>query len=314
MHCRDSVRWAELLRKMEKPGNETAFMNECLGESWDTGSKLVTLEELEEACTLRHKNNYQAALKAFDPNKYVLRFLAIDWSGGGAKEESLTCMSVLGLLPSGKIEVVLMKVVPHRIDHARDAYEAMKMFDDFFCHKLVHDYTGAGANRESLLVTLGFPLEKIVPISLSRMAGRKEMMTYIPPTRSNVRSSYTLDKPRSLVYMCELIKHGYIGFPRYQSCEAELEHFLALVEETIQTPRGGDLYLVGKEQGVPDDAAQAVNLGIHAIYTDQGHYPELTRFDKPKTSKDAMKEAGVGLSSKVFAPGLHQDGSEEVGR
>lgn len=305
MHCRDEVRWAELLRKMEKPGNETTFMNECLGESWDSGSKLVTLDDLQTACRLSHKNNYEAARKAYEPNKYVMRVLAIDWSGGGSKEESLTCMSILGLLPSGKIEVPLMVVKPHRINHAQDAYEAMKMFDDFFCHGLVHDYTGAGSNRENLLITLGFPMEKIIPISLNRMAGRKEMMTYTSPTKNNVRSSYILDKPRSLVYTCELIKHGYIDFPKYTSCEEEIEHFLALVEETVPTPRGGDLYLVGKEQGVPDDAAQAVNLGVHAIYTLQGKYPELMRFDKLtlKQSTSALAEAGVGLDSKIFAPG-----------
>ena len=289
MHCQDPERWAELLRKREKQP-EAIFMNECLGESWDSGARLVTQTQLQAACTLNHRNNLQEAVRGFQPNRHVIRMLAIDWSGGGSKEESLNAMAVLGLLPDGRIELIFEKVRPHRIDHTADAHEAMGLFDKFLCHYLVHDYTGAGANREHLLITMGFPFEKIIPMSLARTAGKKELVSFNPQTNANARSSYTLDKSRSLVFTCELIKAGYLAFPKWSSCSDDLKHFLALAEETLITPRGADLYLITKAHGVPDDLAQAVNMGVCAIYYQQQKWPDLLAFVKQQSSR-AMEDA-----------------------
>jgi len=286
MHCRDPERWSELLREMR---NETVFMNEVLGESWDVGSRLVTKTELQEACVLPHRNTIEDALRGYSPNSYVCRFLAVDWSGGGTKEESLTAYVVLGLLPSGKIDVLYASTRPHRIDHVTDALEVISLFETFNCNFLAHDYTGAGANRESTLNSCGFDLNKIWPITLASSHGKKHFMTFSPPTANHVRSSYTLDKARSLVFTCELIKHQYIRFPRYETCQPEIDHFLGLVEETKPTPRGPDLYLIGKAQGVCDDVAQAVNIGVCSIYESQQKWPDVLKFTKDKIKKNSRK-------------------------
>lgn len=295
MHCRDPDRWAELIRKMEGKYGEAKFMNECLGVSWDSGSKLVTIQELMDACTLDHRNDRKEALKNFRANDYVTRILAIDWSGGGALEESLTAYVVLGLVPDGRIKVIYMDVKPHRTDHSIDAKMAIDLFNEFHCNFLAHDYTGAGSNRESMLITMGFPSNKIMPFTLHTSHGKRQLVSYNPPTKSNVRSSYMLDKTRSLVYTCELIKNNYILFPKYESCEDYMQHFLALVEETKPTPRSGDLYLIGKSTGVPDDVAQAVNIGICAAYTTQGKFPNLLEYAKNKNTKKALKAADADL-------------------
>lgn len=295
MHCEDPERWAELLYKMEKQP-EATFMNECLGESWDSGARLVTQTQLQAACTLEHRNTLDDAIRHFQPNRHVVRMLAIDWSGGGAKEESKNAMAVLGLLPNGRIELIYEHVRSHRIDHTADAREAMALFDKFLCHFLVHDYTGAGANREHLLITLGFPFEKIIPMTLARTAGRKELVHYNPQSNANARSSYTLDKSRSLVFTCELIKAGYLTFPKWESCADDLKHFLALAEETIVTPRGADLYLISKAQGVPDDLAQAVNMGVCAIYYQQQKWPDLLQFVREQNATAMADALGPGQS------------------
>lgn len=297
MHCRDHERWAELLREMR---NETVFMNEVLGESWDVGSRLVTQTELKAACVLPHKNTMEDALRGYEPNQYVVRMLAIDWSGGGAKEESLTAYVVLGLLPSGKIDVIYATTRPHRIDHAADAMEVIGLYNTFHCHLLAHDYTGAGANRESMMVTMGFDLNKIFPITLASSHGKKHFMTFTPAKQSNVRSSYVLDKARSLVFTCELIKNQYIRWPKYETCKPEISHFLGLVEETRPTPRGPDLYLIGKAQGVPDDVAQATNIGVCAMYESQGKWPDILKFVRGKVKQKNSRKALVQADPNLY--------------
>jgi hypothetical protein len=282
MHCHDRERWLDLLHKMENT-DEYTFMTECLGESWDAGAKLVTLTELRDACDLRTRrdkpwrNDLEFAMREIDAQRHVERVLSIDWSGGGAKEESQTAMSVLGLLPSGDIEVLLMLVYPHRTDWRQDARIAYELFKGLICHRLVHDFGGAGAGREQVLVHSGFPLDKIDPITYVRASGNKSMMTFTPPVNQNVRHSWSLDKARSLLFTCEMIRQRMVHFPQWETCDQPLRHFLALVEETLVTPRGSDVHLIGKAQGVPDDCAHAVNIGICSMFNHQGKWPDLVK-------------------------------------
>lgn len=294
MHCRSYSKWKELLDKREND-DEYSFMTEILGESWDVGSKLVTLSDLRAACVLPWDNVASSAAQGYNKRGHLFRVLAVDWSGGGSKEESLTALAVLGVLNTGRIEVMWMKKYPHSADYYADAMRVIQAYKQFGCALLAHDFGGAGDGREQILVHAGFPLEKIVPITLVRAHAQKAMLYYNEPKEEHVRHSYSLDKARSIVYTCELIKSGYILFPKFISSESCIRDFLALVEETIQTPRGSDIFLIGKSQGVPDDVAQSVNLGVAAIYHRLQKWPNIAGMRSITHALSALKEADPGM-------------------
>jgi hypothetical protein len=273
MHCRSSTKWLELLGKRDR--NFPSFMMECMGESWDVGTKLVSQKDLQTASVLPWRNTWEDYIKNYNKRGYQLRVLSIDWSGGGSDEVSLTAMSALGLRIDGKVEVGWMKHYPHTTDWMEDAARVKTAFEKGAFDFVVHDFGGAGAGREQILLAAGFPFNRLIPVTYVHTTGAKALMTFNKPQENNVRSSYSLDKTRSLITTCELIKQGWMLFPQYESCNDNLEDFLALTEDTLQTPRGSDIHLIGKVDGIPDDMAHSINIGACALFYRVQKWPDL---------------------------------------
>lgn len=278
MHCRNSTKWFELLAKRD--ANFPAFMMECMGESWDVGTKLVSVKDLQNAAVLPWRNTWEDFIKNYNSRGYQLRVLSVDWSGGGSDEISLTAMSALGLRVDGKIEVGWMKHYPHSTNWMEDAARVKTAYEKGAFNFVVHDFGGAGAGREQILLAAGFPFDRLIPITYVHTTGAKALMTFNKPQENNVRSSYSLDKTRSIITSCELIKQGWMLFPEYESCKDNLEDFLALTEDTMQSPRGSDIHLIGKVEGIPDDMAHSINIGACAMYYRVGKWPDLGQIIK----------------------------------
>lgn len=265
LHCENPQKWALFLKKREV--DEYKFMTECCAESWDSGLKLVTKRQLMDACTLPWANTWESFLQNAQTGvRHSLRVLAVDWSGGGADEVSLTAMVLLGLRADGSIDCLWLKTYPHNTNWADDAKRAIQLATAGGASMIVHDFGGAGVGRESTIVQCGYPSNQIIPVTYVFASAAKALMNYNPPDKVHVRHSYSLDKPRSLTFTCDLIKAGMLRFPQWATSEAQVSNFLALSEETMQTPRGSDVRLIQKVAGLPDDVAHAVNIGVCAIY------------------------------------------------
>ena len=78
---------------------------------------------------------------------------------------------------------------------------------------VAHDYGGAGDVRESILVKAGWPIQKVCPFTYLSMAPDKPIVHYNDPGATGARKFWGLDKARSLLLLCELIRAGYIIFP-----------------------------------------------------------------------------------------------------
>jgi hypothetical protein len=273
MHCRNKVKWFEFLKKRDT--EFAKWMMECCAESYDIGTRLVSEKNLEEASTLPWANDWPSYLANFRSRGYQFTCLAIDWSGGGSSEVSLTAMACIGITADGKAEVGWLKQFPHSTNWGDDAARVASIFQTGLFNAVVHDFGGAGSGREQVLTMAGFPINKMIPVTYVHTTGQKALMYLNKPAADNVRSSYSLDKSRSVVYTCELIKQGYMKFPKYQTCETNLAHFMALIEESMQTARGSDIYLIGKIDGSPDDMAHAITMGVCACYYSLQKWPDL---------------------------------------
>lgn len=278
MHYADPRAWRIMLDKQAGAGGmtEAMFMNEVCGESFDSGSRLITLSELREAATGIGENTLQNATSRRD--MYVERLIAVDWGGGGEAGVSFTVAALIGLRPDGVIEVpyAVRSLTPY--DHEGEARLVLHLMQAFQARALVHDYTGAGALRETFIVQSGVPLNRIMPVAYIR-AALGSLLRYKPATENHPRDYYQVDKPRSLVLTCSQIKQGRIRFFQddYLSDDRPglLRDFLALVEEKASRRIGGDIYTIHCAPNKSDDFAQAVNIGCCALWHITQKWPNL---------------------------------------
>lgn len=281
LHFADPEKWSTLLLKREGYGNMTQaqFYNEVMGESVDTGQKLVSETDLKAACTLEWENK-----KAPEPicfknlNSYTHRILAIDWGGGGEAGISFTVLSVMGFRPDGTIDVIWAKRLLIGGDHLAEAVECMKWSNLFNCDFVAHDYTGAGTVRETVMVQAGFNLDRVMAMRLVRSAAQ-DLLVYKAPTEINHRAHYSLDKTRSLLYTCQAIKLKQVRFFQYDRISQEMpgliSDFLALVENKADSRTSSDIYTITRNVLLTDDFAQAVNLGCAALWHINDAWPNF---------------------------------------
>lgn len=282
IHYADPEAWSALHAKREGFDNYTPakYHNEVLGESCGSGVQLVSMEDLQRAGVLPWANDprdYTNVLPHL--RKYASRVLAVDWGGGGEDEISLTAMAVLGWLPNGQIHVLWGRrlMTPH--DHIGEAEQVLKVFRDFKCNLIAHDYNGAGAVRETFLVHNHRDLlDRIMPMVYCGAATRG-IMTFKPATDVHPRNHYLVDKTRSLLHTCVAIQLGEVKFFKYDYQSPDnaglLHDFLGLVENKAATRRAGDVYTIVKHAQLSDDFAQAVNMGCCALWHFNQRWPNL---------------------------------------
>lgn len=283
LHFADAEKWSTILLKREGFGNMTQaqFYNEVMGESVDTGQKLVSETDLRAACVLKWENKKEPEKACLaNLNRYKQRILAIDWGGGGEAGVSFTVLAVLGFAPDGHIDVLWGKRLLIGGDHLQEAVECMKWCNKFRCEFVAHDYTGAGTVRETVMVQAGFNLDRVMAMRLVRSASQ-DLMVFKPPTPINHRQHYSLDKTRSLLYTCQAIKLKQLRFFQYdwssQDSPGLVSDFLSLVENKTESRLGGDIYTITRNTLLSDDFAQAVNLGAAALWHVNSAWPNFAQ-------------------------------------
>lgn len=282
IHYAHEAKWGELLAKREGYGNytPTRFQNEVLGESCNAGIQLVSKEDVERACDESRVNDPKDPARSVSQiDKYEHRVLAVDWGGGGEDGVSLTVIVVMGITSSGRIDVIWARrlYTPH--DHLAEAYECRRVFKMFKCHYMTHDYTGAGTLRETFLVQGGLSVERIVPIAYVRAASAN-VMNFVKPTARHPRAHWRVDKTRSLLLTCTMIRTNRLRFfkndYRSEDDRGLLRDFLALTENKTESRLGSDIYTITRNPHLTDDFAQAVNIGCCALWRKTGKWPTLS--------------------------------------
>lgn len=294
MHYANREKWTELLRKRECIGLYTPaqYQNEVLGESAGEGLQLITREQLQKASDSKRVNDPKQPRKAIQHlSRYRMTFLSVDWGGGGESGLSLTVPVVLGLTRDGKIEVVYATRLTTPNDHLKEARQVLELFRIFGCQRLVHDYTGAGALRETILVSAGVRREQIVPIQYVG-GGNVSLMARVKPTERNLRVYYRLNKSRSLLYAFAAIRTGLLKFFAFDYVSQDepglICDFLSLYEERIEHKTGSNVYLIARNQMQTDDFAQAVNIGCAAIWYATKSWPKFELTAKYDLTADQL--------------------------
>jgi len=254
---------------------KTPFYNEKLGESCDVRVSLLTKLKLQQRSVLKHRNNRHEAVQLID--QYVDRILGIDWGGGGESGISHTTLAVLGVKPSGDLDVIYGERLADYADSDVEVAEILQLMRMFRCSHLAHDFNGSGAVKEVLLLQAGITAERIFP-AVYMMATAGNIVTHKAPGEDRGgRDYYVIDKARSLILMCELIKHGYFSFPQFDTWSSLASDLLALVEDKRATGRGSDIFLVTRKANKSDDFAHAINYAALCHWHVNQRYPNLAK-------------------------------------
>jgi hypothetical protein len=305
MHYGVYKKWEILVGKMEGKGNTASnvFFNEVCGESYDLGARLVTETDLKNASILPWDNTAVEAEKHLD--QYMYRILAVDWGGGGGRlsnsnakksgeqreRVSFTVLTVLGMRPDGKIDVVWAYKSLRTHEHVFEAKLVLAALQRFRCSHLAHDYNGAGSLRETLVIQSGFPASQVIAVAYHPSA-KKNFMVYHPATDDHPRDWYGVDKSRSLQITCEMIKCGLLRFFRYDHVDANtpglINDFLALLEEKVSTRFVGDTYTITRNPNLSDDFAQACNIGVASLCYLSGNWPNLSTIHSMLITPDML--------------------------
>jgi hypothetical protein len=304
LHYASSDKWKILKGKQEGAYNTqvNTFFNEVLGESYDTGSRLLTQTEIQAAACL-HPNDEDIAMQTI--GQYDLRVLGVDWGGSSEGGDSYTVYMVVCRRSDGSgIDVIygFRSLTPN--DHQREARIAIDIVKKFRCHYIAHDYGGAGQFREKYIVDAGWPVERLIPIVYVR-SSVQGMFRFLPATDIHPRNRYSLDKTRSLVLMCHGIKNKLIKTFAWNLEEEAasgqqsiLGDLLALVEEKTDSRTGSDMYTIIRKQNQSDDACHALNYGCCCIWHIRNEWPNVADMDKYTPSEEFLKAAEPEIGAR----------------
>jgi len=294
MHYENPNKWFKLYQsKLKWP--HFRYLNEVLGESCDVGTRLVTRTQLMRCATLPWNLKLQEALEKFSEHGYVRTVLGVDWGGGGGgtiKKKrnqivvdggttSFTVACVLGFKQnSPNPDVIYAERFSIGMSADQETRRILSLFNMFKCAILAHDFGGAGALRETLLVQAGFPSERIMPCLYTGPTS-KPIVNFHPPDEMGNRRYYSVDKTRALALVCSAINADMVRFPQWPS-HTEIDHvvyedFLALVEDKIDRPGASDLYRITRNPKQPDDFCHALTFACLAQWHAELAFPDLAR-------------------------------------
>jgi intein/homing endonuclease len=278
-HCESDQGWRRLQSYRQGAENTTPqkFYNELMGVSYDHGARLITLTELQAACTLPvNAFNIREAIKwvkeKFDDGTYVHSCIGVDWGGGGKDGESFSVFALGCLRYDGKVDIpfAYRSLTPHK--HMSESNALMELRAYFNTPLLAVDWDGQGPARCNQLHMLGVPEEAICRLGYTRISTGALMRFHNYDSNTGEPAHWTLDKSRSLLHTCQYIKHGFVNFFQYDAIAGQksglIDDFLSLYEEKIPSRGSADIYVIGrdKEKHIPDDFADAVNYAAMYLW------------------------------------------------
>lgn len=234
--------WDKLLHKLMN-GVLATFIQENLGISYSVGQRLLTQADIVKQCCLPDIKTLQDNL-----DRYSYTVAGIDW--GGAELQSFTVITVIGIRPDGRIDVLWAKRY-RGFDPDEQLVDIAKTCRFYKCSAVAADL-GMGMDKNLMLVKrFGLPVVQMMYTRQNKLFGRNKSSG----ATSRVQC-WTIDKVMALDVLFMTIKNGRIYFPK-TGMESFTPDLLSPYETTTEV--GGiehRLYL--RSEGQPDDFCHAL--------------------------------------------------------
>lgn len=277
MHCEVPAAWSELLTK-QRDYKKSQFYNEVLGEECDAGSKLIPVENLKAASVLPHRN-IQSEAAAFCFNRpYIVKTLGVDWGGRGEDNDSLTAMSVIGLLPNGVTEVLYGILLPPSMNDVEEIGMVCHLAGTFGVHAIGHDFRGIGMSKDMMLTERG--LRRVTPW---QNEGNASYLTNTKRTPTN-RVYISVNRAAGATLLSHEINNQRIQLPKWEN-DSSKNVFLGLnswYENYVPKADGGSVYQVLRSISLPDDIGMSIMYGCLTAWRLSKKWPKFASTITPK--------------------------------
>jgi len=286
LHCEDPRRWKELLDKVNGDYTKTKLYNECLGESCDTGVKIISTEQIK-AVSVLHCNILEDAIKARMATRYKMVTMGIDWGGHGEKESSFTAVAICGFKANGKIDIIYAERLP--IDMSNDD-EFSRVFDlvrAFKVNMIGHDYRGVGTQKHSALLQ-GAPKGMFI-VPWTNETSRAHYFLKISRTPNGITVLH-INRTASIELLAHEIRAKNFRLPAWDSgiegnVFADLNSWYA---NMVKRPDGSKVFHIMRSSSQPDDVGMAILYGCFTIWRRLTAWP---KYSLGLTEKHIINEA-----------------------
>lgn len=240
--------WDKLLHKLMN-GVLATFIQENLGISYSVGQRLLTMQHIRKQCTLPTTRRLQELVKA-NPGRYSFIVAGIDW--GGAELSSFTVITVIGIRPNGRIDVLWARRY-RGFDPDEQMQDIARICKFYGCSAVFAD-AGMGLDKNQLLSKrFGVPICQMQYTRQLKLFGKNRSTG-----RTNVVQCWTIDKVMALDVLFLAIRNRRIFFPNEENfISTYTPDLLSPYESTTEV--GGlthRLYLRSEAQ--PDDFCHAL--------------------------------------------------------
>ena len=240
--------WDKLLHKLMN-GVLATFIQENLGISYSVGQRLLTMAHIRRQCVLPSTKTLQEELKR-NPARYSFVVAGIDW--GGAELTSFTVITVIGIRPNGRIDVIWAK--RYRGYDPDEQMTDIAKICRFYNVTVCAADAGMGLDKNQILSKrFGVPIVQMQYTRQLKLFGKNRSTG-----RTNVVQCWTIDKVMALDTLFLAIRNRRIFFPKDEQFQATmLSDLLSPYESTTEV--GGmthRLYLRNEAQ--PDDFCHAL--------------------------------------------------------
>jgi hypothetical protein len=281
-HCEDPSNWTKLQQSRFNRNrmSEAEFYNEVCGESYDHGSKLISVTDLKNAAILPSKHDTQAHIANCFSGRYRDWGIGCDWGGGGISGISKTAFAFGGLTLDGIVEIFSGWRSQTPNDFNLEAHRTTQLMATYGARFLAMDFLGNGRLRRDKLIDHGMPIQQIIPIDYARI-GKGAMVRTVPyNAKQQIPEHLQVNKTRSLATLAELIKSGRVRLFEYDYKNTEdpglLHDFTSLAEDRTDHRQVGTIYtIIHVSQIGPDDFADAVNYLVCALFHRAGWWPDV---------------------------------------
>ena len=269
------VPWSRIIDKLEDPLYGLAkFHNECLGFSYDIGSKLLTESDLV-ACSYADEMPELTIERKAEWGIYT-PVAGVDWGvlGGNTR----TVLTIGGLQPEGNLRVMYAKKFPVDQDPVMQIDEICSICNQAGVAVIAADRGNGHVANSLLRKNLAFA--RVAEIEYK--AKVNEGMIY-----NNKTKTWITDRTRALAGVIIDIKTGKIRFPAYNVMGTFHEDLLTLSCKYNDNLRA---YQILRENEVPDDFAHAV-----AYLRLAGRYIG----PNPRATKHSLEDWVPGMGTSV---------------
>lgn len=236
------------------------FLQEVLGIPTMEGAREITLEDLKGMCFLTDTEE-QARHKALNRH-YNMVVSACDWGGSDYNPADKTKISytvhvIMGLLPSGKIDILFIK------RHSGMAYRDV-------ASEIMYDHVRFGANAMASDFGVGAAYNMLIREQMP--ADKHFILAYVGPKTAPLSppqgyawfNQYSLNRTESITKLFEAVRQPdpRIRCFNWGRAETFLMDFMNMYRVPVEnTSSGAGEFVYRRHGSKPDDTLHAINFG-----------------------------------------------------